>query len=54
MNEKKIGLIGGISWVSTLDYYRLINEGVNSKLGGLNFAECLLYSLNLADVQAVT
>jgi aspartate racemase len=48
---KKIGLIGGISWVSTIDYYRYINEGVNSRLGGINFAECLLYSLNFADVQ---
>jgi aspartate racemase len=54
MKQKKIGLVGGISWVSTLDYYRLINEGVNQKLGGLNFAECLVYSLNFADVQAVT
>ena len=51
---KKIGLVGGISWVSTLDYYKLINEGVNSRLGGLHFAECLIYSLNFADVQAVT
>jgi len=51
---KKIGLVGGISWVSTLDYYRLINEDVNRRLGGLHFAECLLYSLNFADVQAVT
>lgn len=50
---KKIGLVGGISWVSTLDYYRLINEGVNHQLGGLNFAECMLYSLNFAEVQAV-
>ena len=50
---KKIGLVGGISWVSTLDYYKLINEGVNRRLGGLHFAECLLYSLNFADVQAV-
>jgi len=49
---KKIGLVGGISWVSTMDYYRLINEGVNSKLGGLNFAECIIYSLNFGDIQA--
>jgi aspartate racemase len=39
---KKIGLVGGISWVSTIDYYKLINEGVNKKLGGLQFAECLI------------
>ncbi|MEO8622225.1 MAG: aspartate/glutamate racemase family protein [bacterium] len=48
---KKIGLVGGLSWVSTLDYYRYINEGVNQRLGGLNFAECILYSLNFNDVQ---
>jgi len=49
---KKIGLVGGISWTSTLDYYRYINEGVNKKLGGLNFAECVIYSLNFGDIQA--
>ena len=49
---KKIGLVGGISWVSTMDYYKFINEGVNKKLGGLNFAECLIYSLNFGDIQA--
>lgn len=49
---KKIGLVGGISWVSTLDYYKFINEGVNAKLGGLNAAECIIYSLNFGDIQA--
>lgn len=48
---KKIGLVGGISWVSTIDYYRYINEGINEKLGGLNFAECIIYSLNFDDFQ---
>ncbi len=48
---KKIGLIGGISWVSTSDYYTLINKGVNEKLGGLNFSECLIYSFNYADIK---
>lgn len=47
---KKIGLVGGISWTSTLDYYKFINEGVNEKLGGLNFAECIIYSLNFGDI----
>jgi aspartate racemase len=47
---KKIGLVGGISWTSTLDYYKFINEGVNVKLGGLNFAECIIYSLNFGDI----
>lgn len=46
---KKLGLVGGISWVSTIDYYRIINEGVNARLGGLNFAECAIVSVNFAD-----
>jgi aspartate racemase len=49
---KKIGLIGGMSWTSTLDYYKFINEGINVKLGGLNFAECIIYSLNFGDIHA--
>ena len=48
---KKIGFVGGISWVSTMDYYKFINEGINEKLGGLNFAECIIYSLNFGDIQ---
>lgn len=51
---KKTGLVGGISWVSTMDYYKFINEGINDKLGGLNFAECLIYSLNFGDIQEKT
>ncbi|MCD0469087.1 aspartate/glutamate racemase family protein [Flavobacterium sp. JAS] len=48
---KIIGLIGGISWVSTADYYKLINQGMNEKMGGLNFSECLIYSFNYADIK---
>ena len=48
---KIIGLIGGISWVSTADYYKLINQGINEKMGDLNFSECLLYSFNYADIK---
>jgi aspartate racemase len=48
---KIIGLIGGISWVSTLDYYKLINEGINAKLGDLNFARCIIYSFNYQDIK---
>ncbi len=51
---KKVGLVGGISWVSTMDYYRFINEGINAQLGGLQFAECVIYSLNFGDIQART
>ncbi|MGZ3885387.1 MAG: aspartate/glutamate racemase family protein [Bacteroidia bacterium] len=47
---KKLGLIGGTSWVSTMDYYRFINEGVNKRLGGLNFSQCIIYSFNYADI----
>lgn len=47
---KKLGLLGGISWVSTVDYYRYINEGINERLGGLNFAECIIYSVNFQQV----
>ena len=45
----KIGLVGGISWSSTIDYYRFINEESNKKLGDLNFAECIVYSVNFND-----
>ena len=48
---KTLGLIGGMSWVSTIDYYKLINEGINERLGGLNFAECIIYSFNYADIK---
>ncbi len=47
---KTIGLIGGTGWVSTLEYYRLINEETNKQLGGLNAARCILYSFNFADI----
>src|SRR5215813_3363823 len=51
---RKVGLVGGMSWTSTMDYYRFINEGVNEKLGGLNFAECIIYSLNFGAIQAAS
>ena len=46
---KTIGLIGGTSWVSTAEYYRIINHAVNEKLGGVNSAKLLMYSVNMAD-----
>jgi aspartate racemase len=48
---KILGLIGGTSWVSTIDYYRLINQGINARLGDLNFAECIIYSFNYQDIK---
>lgn len=50
MSMKTIGLIGGTGWVSTLEYYRLINKETNKRLGGLNAARCILYSFNYADI----
>lgn len=47
----KIGLIGGMSWESSLEYYRLINEEVKTRLGGLHSAECLLYSLDFNEIE---
>lgn len=43
---KKIGLVGGTSWTSTIDYYRFLNEATNKVLGGLEFPECIIYSVN--------
>ena len=48
---KVIGLIGGMSWNSTLEYYRLINEGVSSKLGGFHSARIVLYSLDFEEIE---
>lgn len=47
---KTLGLVGGTGWVPTVDYYRLINQGINAVLGGHEFARCILYSLNFGDI----
>jgi aspartate racemase len=46
-----IGLIGGMSWQSTAEYYRLINEMTAERLGGLHSARCLLYSVDFAQIE---
>ncbi|TGD74735.1 aspartate/glutamate racemase family protein [Mangrovimicrobium sediminis] len=48
---KTIGLIGGMSWESTLSYYRIINEGVKAALGGLHSATIVLYSVDFDSIQ---
>ena len=48
---KTIGLIGGMSWESSLEYYRIINEKVKEKLGGLHSAQCLMYSVEFDQIQ---
>lgn len=50
---KTIGLIGGMSWESTLEYYRIINETVKEKLGGFHSAKMVLYSVDFAEVEAL-
>jgi aspartate racemase len=47
---KIIGLVGGTGWISTVEYYRIINEEINKKAGGLNFAKCVLYSFNYEEI----
>jgi aspartate racemase len=51
---KKIGLVGGLTWVSTLDYYRLLNEMVNERRGGSEAAEIILYSVNFGEIKKLT
>jgi len=48
---KRLGLLGGMSWESTLTYYRLINEGVRDRLGGLHSAELVLYSVDFEPIE---
>lgn len=48
---KTIGLIGGMSWESTLDYYRMINQETNKKLGRYNSAKILMYSVNFDEIE---
>lgn len=50
---KTIGLIGGMSWESSLEYYRIINETVKARLGGLHSADCLMYSFDFAEIEAL-
>ncbi|MFF3765878.1 aspartate/glutamate racemase family protein [Streptomyces sp. NPDC001922] len=48
---KTIGLIGGMSWESTAEYYRLLNEQVREQLGGFHSAKCVLYSVDFAEIE---
>jgi len=51
---KTIGLIGGISWLSSAEYYRIINEMVNGRMGGVNAAKIILYSVNYEEIKNLT
>lgn len=53
MSQKVIGLIGGMSWESSAEYYRIVNERVRDRLGGLRSARCLMWSFDFAEVEAL-
>jgi aspartate racemase len=48
---KRLGLLGGMSWESSIEYYRLVNEEVRERLGGLHSADCILRSVDFAEIE---
>lgn len=50
---KTIGLIGGLSWESSIEYYRIINQETQRRLGGMHSAECLMFSFDFAEIEAL-
>ncbi len=50
---KTIGLLGGLSWESSREYYRIINEAVRERLGGVHSAACILYSVDFAEIETL-
>src|SRR4051812_10408005 len=48
---KRIGLLGGMSWESSAEYYRLVNEATRERLGGLHSADCILRSVDFAGIE---
>jgi aspartate racemase len=50
---RRIGLLGGMSWESSAEYYRLLNEAVRDRLGGLHSADCLMQSVDFATIAAL-
>lgn len=51
--QRVIGLIGGLSWESSAEYYRIINETVRARLGGLRSARCLMWSFDFGEIEAL-
>ncbi|MFL5129974.1 MAG: aspartate/glutamate racemase family protein [Microvirga sp.] len=51
MTQATIGLIGGMSWESSAEYYRTINREMNRRLGGVHSAQCLMYSLDFEEIK---
>jgi len=50
---KTIGMIGGMSWESSIEYYRIINQAVRAELGGLHSAKSIMYSVEFAEIEAL-
>jgi aspartate racemase len=48
---RTIGLLGGMSWESSIEYYRMLNEAVRDRLGGLHSAECVMWSVDFAPIE---
>lgn len=53
MSQKVIGLIGGMSWESSAEYYRIINQMVRARLGGLRSARCLMWSFDFGEIETL-
>lgn len=51
---KTIGLIGGLTWLSTAEYYKLLNQSVNEKLGGVSSAKIVMHSVNFEEIKQLT
>ncbi len=49
---RTIGLIGGMSWESTVTYYQIINRIIKEQLGGFHSAKCILYSVDFHEIEA--
>lgn len=52
-NVKTVGMIGGMSWESTVSYYKALNEGIKAELGGLHSAKICLYSVDFSEIEAL-
>ena len=50
---KTIGMIGGMSWESSIEYYRIVNQTVKEKLGGLHSAKSVMYSVDFAEIETL-
>ncbi len=50
---KTIGMIGGMSWESSVEYYKLVNQGIHQRLGGVHSAKCVMVSVDFAEVEVL-